>query len=332
MSYVPINPTYHEVWKSQRLVEFEKDYPPEYWEYRRKWYENPQKRIVEGFPLHLDFDITRRCNLRCPMCDRTLLLEQGKLEEGEMDFRLFKKVIDEGSQNGLYAIKLSYLGEPLLHKNIIKFVKYAKDKKILDVMFNTNGTLLTEKMSKKLINAGLDKIFISFDSPIKEKYESIRVGAKFDEVIENVKTLVRLRDERSLKRPIVRVSMVRMKENADEIPAYIKLWAPIVDIIAYVDYENPQGMDKKDRYATKLKSPSYFVCSQLYQRLFIHYDGKIGLCCIDSKADMNLGNAWVDSIRDVWLGEKMQKIREYHNRGEWRKIPLCAKCHIPYLC
>lgn len=331
MSYVPINPTYHEMWKSKKLIKWEKSYPPEYWEYRKKWHENPKKRIVGDFPLHLDFDITRKCNLRCPMCDRTILLERGEWINGEMDFKLAKKVIGEGSKNGLHAIKLSYLGEPLLYKNLPKLVKYAKDKGVIDVMFNTNGTLLTETMSEKLIDAGLDKIFISFDSPIKERYESVRVGAKFDEVIENVKSLIRLRNERNLKHPVVRVSMVRMKENSEEVPAYVKLWKPIVDIVAYVDYVNPQGMDRVDRYAAKpkLAAPN-FVCSQLYQRLFIHYNGGIGLCCADDKAEMSLGNAWTDNIKDVWLGKKMQKIRKLHNEGGWSKVPVCAKCFLPY--
>ena len=43
-----------------------------------------------------------------------------------MDFKLFKKVVDEGSENGLYSIKLNYLGEPLMNKNLPKMVEYAK--------------------------------------------------------------------------------------------------------------------------------------------------------------------------------------------------------------
>ena len=72
----------------------------------------------------------------------------------------FKKIVDEGATNGLYAIKLGYLGEPLICKDIVKMVAYAKDKGIVDVMFNTNGALLTKSMSEKLIKAVIDKIFI----------------------------------------------------------------------------------------------------------------------------------------------------------------------------
>lgn len=332
MKYIKINPTYTEVMVSNQIRKWEDTRPKKYWQYRKKWYENPQKQIIEKFPLHLDIESTRRCNLRCPMCPRTIKLERGeKLEEGDLNFRLFKKVIDEGAANGLYSIKLSYLGEPLVCKDIIKMVAYAKSKGIIDVMFNTNGALLTENISKELIEAGLDKLFISFDSPFKERYEKIRVGTTFERVIENVKNLVRLRNEAGVLAPIIRVSMVVMKENKEEVLDYIKLWKPIVDLIGFSDYINPQGLDTKERYTIKRQKQPNFVCSQLYQRLFVLWNGKIGLCCIDYDAECDLGDVKEITISEVWTGKKMQKIRELHNKGNWEKVPLCKKCHIPYV-
>ena len=331
MKYTKINPTYIEVKVSDYVGIWETKRPMKYWEYRDKWHKNPEKQIVGNFPLHLDIESTRKCNLRCPMCPRTIKLNRGeKIEEDDMDFGLFKKIIDEGVANGLYAIKLSYLGEPLICKDIVKMVAYAKSKGIVDIMFNTNGVLLTKNMSKKLIKAGLDKIFISFDSPFKERYEKIRVGAKFEKTIENVKNLIEIRTKLNSPTPIVRISMVTMKENKDEVLDYIKLWKPIVDLIGFCDYINPQGMDKEKRYAIKLKQNKNFVCSQLYQRLIVQYNGNVGLCCVDYDAECNLGNAKKDSIKDIWKGKEMQKIRKLHNDGKWDKVPLCAKCHMPY--
>ena len=331
--YIPINPTYVEVMSSDNIVKWITTRSKRYHEYRKKWSEYPKKQIISEFPLHLDIEASRRCNLLCPMCPRTIKLQRGeKLEEGDLDFKLFKKIIDEGSKEGLYSIKLSYLGEPLMCKELPKMIRYAKDKGIVDVMFNTNGALLTEDISKKLINAGLDKIFISFDSPFKEKYEKIRVGAKFEKVLGNIKTIVKLRNKRKSLSPIVRVSMTVMKENKDEVLDYIKLFGKVVDLIGFGDYVNPQQKDlkSKERTITKFRKHKNFICSQLYQRLFIHYDGKIGLCCTDYDAELNLGNAWNTNIKDVWLGNKIQKIRKLHERGEWYKVKLCRKCDLPY--
>jgi radical SAM protein with 4Fe4S-binding SPASM domain len=332
MVYIRINPNYTEVKISKNICKWEQTRSAKYWEYRKKWSENPKKQIVGKFPLHLDIESTRKCNLLCPMCPRTIKINRGeKLEEDDIDFDLAKKVIDEGAANGLYSIKFSYLGEPLMNRRLPELIKYAKDKGIIDTMFNTNATLLTEYMSRKLIKAGLDKLFISFDSPFKEKYNKIRVGTDFDTVFNNVKRFVEIRNELGSLTPIVRVSMVVMKENKCDVLDYIKLWKDVVDLIGFSYYVNPQGMDKNDRYAIELKAHKNFICPQLYQRLFVHYNGKIGLCCVDYDAELNLGNAWKNNIKDVWLGEKLQNIRKLHNKGRWKEIELCKRCHLPYI-
>lgn len=335
--FIPINQSYIEVNSSdnmRRMYRWEKAQPKEYWEYRRKWEEYPKKQIVAKFPPHLEIECTRRCNLRCPMCPRAVKMANGeKIIEGNMDFELFKKIVDEGSKNGLYSVKFSYLGEPLLCKDLPAMIAYAKKKGIIDTMFNTNGSLLTEEMSKKLIDAGLDKIFISFDSPNPEHYNKIRIGTNFDRVFENVKRFAVLREKMRSITPLIRVSMTVMQENREEVFDYIKLWSPIVDSIGFGVYNNPSHKDKEagSRTVTKNKEHKNFVCSQLYQRLFIHWDGKIGLCCSDFDASLGLGNARDVNIKDVWLGQKMKKIRDLHNQGEWNKVSLCQKCDLPYI-
>lgn len=328
-----VNLSYKEEYKSKRIVDWEKHWPEEWREYRRKWVENPKKHDPGQFPIHLDLEATRVCNLKCVMCFRTVKIAAGdEFPEGDMDFSLYKKIVDEGAQNGLYSIKLSYLGEPLVSKDIVRMIKYARSKGILDVMFNTNGVLLTKDMSKKLIEAGATGVFISFDSPFKEHFESIRVGAKFDDVINNVKELVRIREKMGSFFPIVRVSMTVMKENANEIPEFLKLWEPIVDVVGFGQYVDPHHKDKKanDRRAYQLQNQDFFTCPQLYQRLVVHWDGRIGLCCADYDAEMGLGNAKDVSIKSVWLGEKMQHLRRLNEQGLWRKIPLCLKCDLPH--
>jgi MoaA/NifB/PqqE/SkfB family radical SAM enzyme len=234
------NPSYIEVRFSDFITKWEQLRSDKYWEYRQKWIKNAKEQIVENFPLHLDIEVSRRCNLRCPMCPRTLKIERGeKLNEGDMSMSLYRKVIDEGSREGLCSIKLSYLGEPLIHKELPEMIKYAKDKGIVDIMFNTNGVLLTEDVSQKLISAGLDKLFVSFDSPNPETYEKIRVGTTFDRVFNNVKNLLKIREKMNSINPVIRVSMTVMQENKAEVLDYIKLWHGIADLIGFGDYINP---------------------------------------------------------------------------------------------
>jgi radical SAM protein with 4Fe4S-binding SPASM domain len=339
--FIPANPSYRELFKAKRILEWEKSRPEKWNEYRRKWEENPKNQKVEKFPIHLDIESTRECNLRCKMCPRTVKMEAGeKLYEGSMDFELYRKIIDEGAANGLYSIKLSYLGEPLMSRDIIRMVEYASKKGIIDVAMNTNGTLLTKDMSRKLMEAGATGIFVSFDSPDKKHFEEIRRGANFDKVVENIKSLIKIRNDLKSFFPIVRINTTIMKENEHEIPRLVEMWTPYADVIGASVYINPQQKDSResDRRteqqkrddALRLERSKRFVCSVLYQRLFVHWDGKVGLCCTDIDANMSLGNAKTESIAKIWNGPIMKKIRELHAAGKWKDVSLCSRCDFPY--
>ncbi len=332
---VKINPTYEEV-READILPCEADLPERYWEYRRKWNENPKHNIVEDFPLNLDLEVSSYCNLRCPMCYRTLenLEEKNPSRLGFMDWRLFQKCIDEGSEYGLYAVKLNYEGEPLLHPKLPEMIAYAKKKGVVDVQFNTNGVLLKGDLAKKILDAGVDRVIISFDSIHKERYEAIRVGAKFEEVVRNVEEFVKLRDKSGRKGPCIRVSMVKMKENLDEVDEFYRFWKERgVDLVTYVNYVNYKGKDPNagERYiAQPVKLRDDFICAQLWQRMFVLQDGTITPCCGDLDAQEVLGNAWTDSLHKVWLGARLTHLRELHWIGRYKEMKICQTCTLPY--
>ena len=50
----------------------------------------------------------------------------------------------------------------------------------------TNGTLLTQEMSGRLIEAGLDVLWVSLDGATPESYADVRLGAALPEVLANL--------------------------------------------------------------------------------------------------------------------------------------------------
>lgn len=319
--------TYGEVRRTPDKMEWEKTRGPRYWEYRRKWEEYPKKMYAGEFPLHLDIETTNACNLRCPMCPRTIqqLEKAGKV--GYMDFEFYKSLINQGAENGLCSVKLNYLGEPLIHPDIAKQVKYTKEKGVIEVMFNTNAVALTEELSRKLLEAGLDSIFFSVDSLYREKYNAIRVGADFDQVIKNIKNFVKIKNEGDYKHVQTRVSMVVMGNPREELEEYKKFGFDFlgVDLVGYgelVDYTT-EGEGYPQYY-----NPN-FACAQLFQRMFIMWDGIVTLCCVDNKRESIMGNARKEKLKDIWRNEKYEKIRVAHTAGKYYKIPICRKCYVP---
>ena len=71
-------------------------------------------------PKTINIELTNMCNLRCPVCPTHFAMTR---ERGFMDFELFKSIIDEFKNVNLKpGIIMIFAGEPLLHKNVDKFV------------------------------------------------------------------------------------------------------------------------------------------------------------------------------------------------------------------
>lgn len=291
-------------------------------EYRRRWHEYPANFIVGEFPIHLDIEATNICNLRCPFCAVTYK-NWGPYKQGYMDLVLFKRIIDEGAENGLCSIKLSFRGEPLLHPNLFEMIHYAKEKGIMDVYFNTNATLLNKNNINQLIDSGLDRISISFEGTTKEVYERYRVGARYEDVLLNIKRLRLIRDKRGLPYPQIRLQTVLLPELKESFAQYVEFWKSIADEVAYLDARRETPNDDH-------RGPvADWACPFLWQRMVILWDGTLLPCLMHGIPDfslMSLGNISKISIKEVWHSQRVSKYRELHKLGQAHKIKACAQC------
>ena len=291
-------------------------------EYRRRWVEEPGTFTVGAFPIHLDIESTGVCNLRCPFC-ATTTKTWGPDEPGYMKLDLFRRIIDEGAAEGLCSIKLSFRGEPTLHQRLSEMVAYAKQKGILDVYFNTNATLLTEALIQRLIDAGLDRISISVEGITKDAYEKYRPGAKYEEVIENVKRLRSIRDARGLGYPQIRMQTVMLPELRQVFGQYTEFWQPWVDEVAYLDARREGPQD--DHRGLQAEWP----CPFLWQRMTILWDGTLLPCLMHGVTDFSLlalGNVQQASIKSLWQGEQAARYRALHRAGRAHELEACDRC------
>ena len=266
-------------------------------------------------PLCADIETAAICDLACPHCSREYIITPDKL----MSSDLYKKIIHEVSSLNIPAIKLNWRGEPLLNPKIHELVDYAKQKGVLEVSINTNAVTLDEKKSKQLIESGLDIIIFSFDGGSKKTYESLRPGRfnqnKFENVYGNIKNFHRIRKEMGSKFPISKIQMILTKESRTEIDTFFKLFETIVDDVTVTQYSERGGniddltpeqktrltkylsnnnLPKDTPYLVNLEGDIYASikrkpCEQLFQRLMITYDGRVGMCCHDWGAQHGIG-------------------------------------------
>ncbi len=292
-----------------------------YFIYRLKWNYFPKFDIVPAFPLHVDIEATDACNLKCIMCVHGTT---GVPNTGMIDYTFAKKLIDQIAYYGAYSIKLNWRGEPALYQNLVDLVKYAKQKGILEVQFNTNGIPYSNGKIKDLIEAGLDRIIFSMDGAKKETYEKIRVGAKYEKFVSNVRTFYFLRKELHKSKPLIRIQMVKMKENADEINEFIDMWRPYVDDIRIQDVtDRGQGniLSTGDKIAVGRKR-----CPQPWQRMVVSRDGKVLPCCADWYMRWVIGDATKENLKSIWNSQKMKALRQLIRENKLNEFDPCKSC------
>jgi MoaA/NifB/PqqE/SkfB family radical SAM enzyme len=177
--------------------------------------------VAERPPVCLYLEVTNRCNLLCTTCPRTY--EQ--LEPpADMSWDLFASIVDQ--VRDLARVVLHGVGEPMLVANLPRMVRYLKDRGVY-VLFNTNGTVLSERNGRALIDAGLDELRVSLDASNRESFKMIRGRDYFGRILRNVRAFRELQEREAYTRPQVSVWLTGLRETVEELPAFVKVAAEI---------------------------------------------------------------------------------------------------------
>lgn len=321
-------PKYFEVNAFSRKINaikewFRRGFDPRFILYRFKWNWVAEHDTVLDFPLHVDIETTEACNLKCIMCVHG---NEGVPDTGMIDMDFAKSIIDQVVAGGARSIKLNWRGEPALHKGLEDLVRYAKQKGVLEVQMNTNGIPFKRDRIERLIDAGLDRIIFSMDGATRETYEKIRVGADFDKLISNIKAFHDIRMTKKRVTPFIRIQMVRMKDNRDEVQDFFDMWSTIADDIAVKDVTNRgQGnqLNVGDQITTGRKR-----CNQPWQRMIVARDGKVFPCCSDWDRTYEIGDANTTALKDIWKSDKMEALRDINRQGRMDEVDPCKNCFV----
>ena len=141
----------------------------------------------------------------------------------------------------------------------------------------------------------------------------------------------KIRNKMLKYKPVIRVSMVRMKENNHEANKFEKFWGPYADEVTYTDYRNQDGLDKTDRYTKLRKENKSYSCPALWQRMTINATGEVTACCRDAGKRLTLGkyDETEKSLTDIWNGDKLKESRLLHENKQAYLIDACNGCdHI----
>ena len=142
----------------------------------RKWFAKPNAGAIPSFCLLV---LNKNCNFRCKMCN----MWKHKPDDNYLTLDEMKKFVDDLASFVKEPIFIHLIGgETLLCPHLCEIARYIVDKGFR-TSITTNGFLIDEKMSGKIVDSGMSGVFISLDSLKPEMHDYIRgVDGAFDRV------------------------------------------------------------------------------------------------------------------------------------------------------
>ncbi len=287
--------------------------------------------VVQIFPIYA-------CNFKCKYC--IFSVEKSKRyfisDKAVMELELYKKCVDEMAQfpEKIKVVRFVGIGEPLLHKQIADMVKYTVDKDIANtVEILTNASLLTHEMTDALVNAGLDRLVVSLQGVDKEKYLKVSsIDLDFEQFIDNLRYFYEHKGNTQVYIKIVDIAL----DNEAEKEKFYELFGDICDTMA-IENTVPihTGVDFEDVLVEKDKGKTQFglpvcdvkVCPQPFFHMQINPDGKV-VPCYSFEYPEILGDCNIETVNDIWNGERFHEFRRKMLDGLEGVSPICKECSI----
>ncbi|MDH4128866.1 MAG: radical SAM protein [Spirochaetota bacterium] len=286
-------------------------------------------------PFIIFIDPSDKCNFQCKFCptgNRKLMKKSSNRNYGKMDFELYKKIIEDISdfEKPIKVLRLYKDGEPLLNPNFIDMIRYAKEKKCAErIDTTTNASLLNPEKNIEMINAGLDRINISIEGVNSKQYiDFSQYKINFEQFVENITHLYENRKNCEI---IIKINGDILSEEDKQ--QFYSIFGDIADGV-YIEhimscwpefeFHDVKVNQELGIYGQKIQE--VMVCPYPFYSFSINSDGTASLCFLDWARKLLIGDANTQSVKNIWLGEKMKEYQKMFLRHERKNHPVCKNC------
>jgi MoaA/NifB/PqqE/SkfB family radical SAM enzyme len=288
-------------------------------------------RLTAAFPSQIWMDITEVCNLECIHCPHPDFKKSEHYAARYLDPDLNSKMVDEVRQHGqrlTQYIRYASNGEPLVHPRAYDMIDEAVRRSGVYVTLTTNGTIMDETRTTRLLDAGVHMIDISIDAFRPETYARIRRNGKLLVTSGNVLRLIRwVRDARVATKIVV--SFVEQPDNAREAADFEKFWMDRgADAVVIRRRHSASGaiVEIADlRRASTARTPRR-ACLYPWERVGISAGGDLVFCPSDWVHGSRVADYRTTTIREIWQGEFFTRLRRAHVSDDYTEHQFCGQC------
>ena len=321
-----------------------------------------QLSMIHSLPQCVDIVLTKACNLACTFCKTYELPGEAK----KISVENFEKI---ARQLFATARQVSFCsgGEPYLHMNLEDLLRICRRYKVATWVLS-NGMLLKEERIRTIVREELvSRHGFSVDGINASTVEAIRVNARLDLILENIKMLIRIRKEEGKQKPTIVIRYALMRSNVEELPDAVQYWGEMG--INYIDcnylslcndidhkeslYFHQNLMEQVFNEAREvaahwprltLNLPPTICQEQLIQDnprkctypwnfAYIGTNGQV-LPCYRSWGVITMGNVYGENgklFKEIWNNSQYQALRRTVNNDDIQKhYPYCSKCECRF--
>ena len=290
-------------------------------------------------PVVYNIETTNACNMKCKMCPRTTMMTRS-IETLNED--TFIKIVDQirpfsgskwleweqfveknygisekdMSENHFFlyiipkVIQLHGYGEPLLDKNMHKYIKILTERNIPSY-FSCNPANINIEKTLEMFENGLDYIKYSIESVEDVHHKEIRgTASNFTNSYKKILQLVNFKKKNNYDTTIIITMLDLNRTGQAEEFKRLKEAFDGVDVYIYLKSED-QLWYRKKYHETKSIHWTEF-CKHPWMSMTIKSNGEAAMCMEDYNNEIILGDAKKDSLYDIWNGEKYAQFRKDH--------------------
>lgn len=295
-----------------------------------------------NMPLHIQFEWTSYCNLRCPVCPTgTKDLER---EAMPMAPELFERAWEETAPYLLTASLWGW-GEPLMHPRLSEMLRIASRHNVVTLLSTNGMPLRHESVREALIEHPPTTLIVAIDGLTDETNSKYRVGAKLEPILTGMRKLVELKRRRRAHFPVLQLRYIVMRHNEHEVDhieefarrhGFELLTLRSISLFDISDAEQVQSgfvplneilQPYQYKEGKRQKRPG-FICTMPFWFPSVQADGGVVSCEQDHSGKHRFGAmAGGASFRDIWFSEQAARVRKLV-RDEHEKLSFCRNC--PY--
>lgn len=296
-----------------------------------------------GVPPILQLEPTNICNLNCLTCATGSGLM--KRAPAMMPFELYQKIINQVKDYVCLLVFWSW-GEPFLHKDAARMIRYAKDQGLL-VHTSTNGHFFdTKERAAEVIGSGLDSLIFAVDGLDQTTYEKYRRHGDLGRVIKSIENVVAARALAKVNHPVIVLRFIIMKHNEHQVPQVRDFAERLgVDIVTFrsavvhrdkINFEEtiaPDSIEFQQYFYKGSPSKGHRVgrkdsyCHRPYANLTVFSNGEVVPCESDHNATIQIGNLRDSKLhRIISSPEDRSFLRMF--RRDLDLIPFCLVCEM----